>query len=438
MSKNMTHPLKIFLMFSQNNKPDRERMAGFLRYNAMLPTQWDIRTLDRSSPALYDKCRRLCLKWNPDAFVFSAYDTFRDLQRNLPCLRRVKYRIGLDVHLGKRPANVHRIALDNRQLVLSAIDLFAKRGFKRLAFVGTEAPDECPYSRDVETMFRTIAQEHGCQPFCFRFADNQSLTLALSEASDWLRTLPKPCGVLAYSDEIAQHILISCRLANILIPQQIAVIGVDNHVELCETSRPSLTSILPDFEQSGYLAGMLLSRLSSPGKSAGSALKEISYGIKGIFERDTTQDLRNSVRLSNAVQDMIRSEGTGPLSVTSIAKRLGASVRLLEMHFKSVTGHTIRNELVRFRCDQLRERILTEHRSLAELALSCGFRTANAAQVAFRKTFGCSMREYKVRLDTIPHVNHAVAAKSPVRHSPISFEDTSENPSASYAAFTSG
>ena len=397
MSKNMTHPLKIFLMFSQNNKPDRERMAGFLRYNAMLPTQWDIRTLDRSSPALYDKCRRLCLKWNPDAFVFSAYDTFRDLQRNLPCLRRVKYRIGLDVHLGKRPANVHRIALDNRQLVLSAIDLFAKRGFKRLAFVGTEAPDECPYSRDVETMFRTIAQEHGCQPFCFRFAANQSLTLALSEASDWLGTLPKPCGVLAYSDEIAQHVLIACRLANILIPQQIAVIGVDNHVELCETSRPSLTSILPDFEQSGYLAGMLLSRLSSPGKSSGSAFEEISYGIKGIFERDTTQDLRNSVRLSNAIQDMIRAEGTGALSVTSIAKRLGASVRLLEMHFKSVTGHTIRNELVRFRCDQLRERILTEHRPLAELALSCGFRTVNAAQVAFRKTFGCSMRECKVK-----------------------------------------
>ena len=395
MSKGTTHPLKIFLMFSQNNKPDRERMAGFLRYNAMLPAKWDIRTLDGSSSALYDRCRRLCIDWNPDAFVFSEYDIFRNLQRSFPCLRRVKYRIGLDVHLGKHPANVHQITLDNRQLVLSAVDLFAKRGFKHLAFAGTEAPDECRHSRDVENMFRSIAREHGCQPFCFRFASNQSLTLALSDASAWLGSLPKPCGVLSYSDEIAQQILIACRLANILIPQQLSVIGVDNHVEICETSRPSLTSILPDFEQSGYLAGMLLSRLSASGKSSGSTLERISYGIKGIYERETSQDLRNSVRLANAIQDMIRSEGNGQLTVASIAKRLGASVRLLEMHFKSVTGHTIRDELMHFRCTQLRERILTEHRPLAELALSCGFRTVNAAQVTFRKIFGYSMSKCK-------------------------------------------
>ena len=395
MSKGTTHPLKIFLMFSQNNKPDRERMAGFLRYNAMQSAKWDVRTLDGSSPALYDKCRRLCLDWNPDAFVSSQYDIFRNLQRNFPCLRRVKYSIGLDVHLGKRYANVHQIALNNRQLVLSAMDLFAKRGFKHLAFAGTEAPDECRHSRDVENMFRSIAREHGCQPFCFRFASNQSLTLALSDASAWLGSLPKPCGVLSYSDEIAQQILIACRLANILIPQQLSVIGVDNHVELCETSRPSLTSILPDFEQSGYLAGMLLSRLSASGKSSGGTLERLSYGIKGIYERETTQDLRNSVRLANAIQDMIRSEGNGQLTVASLAKKLGASVRLLEIHFKSVTGHTIRDELMHFRCTQLRERILTEHRPLAELALSCGFRTVNAAQVTFRKIFGYSMSKCK-------------------------------------------
>lgn len=99
--------------------------------------------------------------------------------------------------------------------------------------------------------------------------------------------------------------------------------------------------------------------------------------------------------MTSAIQDMIRSEGTGELTVPSIAKRLGASVRLLEMHFKSVTGHTIRDELMHFRYTKLRERILTEHRPLTELATSCGFRTVNAAQVAFRKTFGHSMSECK-------------------------------------------
>lgn len=395
MSKGTTHPLKIFLTFSQNNKPDRERMAGFLRYNAMLPVKWDVRTLDGSSSALYDRCRRLCLDWHPDAFVFSEYDIFRNLQRSFPCLRQTKYRIGIDVHLGKRPSKIHQIALDNQQLVTSALDLFAKRGYRHLALAGTEVPDERLHSCDVENTFRSLVEASGNHPFAFRFGFNQSLTLALSEASAWLHTLPKPCGVLAYSDEIAQQIIIACKLSNILIPQQISVIGVDNHIDICETSQPTLTSILPDFEQSGYLAGLLLSRLSAAGESSGSVLERISYGIKGVFERDTTQDLRNSARMTSAIQDMIRSEGTGELTVPSIAKRLGASVRLLEMHFKSVTGHTIRDELMHFRCTKLRERILTEHRPLTELATSCGFRTVNAAQVAFRKTFGHSMSECK-------------------------------------------
>ena len=395
-NKRMTRPtLKIFLLFSQNNKPDRERMAGFLHYNAMLSVKWDVRTLDGSSSALYDKCRRLCLDWHPDAFVFSEYEQFRNLLRSFPCLRQTKYRIGLDVHLGKRPSKVYQIALDNQQLVTSALDLFAKRGYRHFAFAGTEVPDERLHSCDVENTFCSAVQASGKHPSSFRFGFNQSLTLTLSEASTWLRTLPKPCGILAYSDEIAQQIIIACKLSNIVIPQQISVIGVDNNEAICETSQPTLTSILPDFEQSGYLAGMLLSRLSSSSKPTVNPLEKLSYGIKGIYERATTQDLRNSGRLTSAIKDMIRSEGTGELTVTSIAKRLGASVRLLEMHFKSVTGHTIRDELMRFRCTRLRERILTEHRTLTDLALACGFRTMNAAQVAFRKTFGHSMSECK-------------------------------------------
>ena len=389
--------MRVFLLFSQNNKPDRERLAGFLRYNSLLPVKWDVRALDASSTALYGRCRQLCMDWNPDAAVFSEYATFRNLQRSFPGLRRANHRIGIDVHLDNHRQKIHQVTLDNPQLIKSALDLFAKRGYRHFAFVGTEVPDERVYSRDVEDAFRSLVQNAGNHPLSFRFGSNKSLTRVLSEASSWLSTLPKPCGVLAYSDEVAQQIIIACKLSNIVIPQQISVIGVDNHVDICETSQPTLTSILPDFEQSGYLAAMLLSRLSASGKSAGHAPEKLSYGVKGVYERATTQDFRNSGRFTSAVQDIIRSEGTGRLTVPSIAKRLGASIRLIEMHFKSVTGHTIRDELMRFRCTQLRERILTEHLTFTELALACGFRTMNAAQIAFRKTFGYSMRECKIR-----------------------------------------
>ena len=84
------------------------------------------------------------------------------------------------MHLGKRPSKIHQIALDNQQLVTSALDLFAKRGYRHLALAGTEVPDERLHSCDVENTFRSLVEASGNHPFAFRFGFNQSLTLALS------------------------------------------------------------------------------------------------------------------------------------------------------------------------------------------------------------------------------------------------------------------
>ena len=396
--------LQVLLLFSQNNKPDRDRLAGFLHYKASRLEPWDIRTVDGSSPTLYDDCRHACAGWPADAIIFSDYALLQSLQHRFSNLRRAKYRIGIDAHLTRRRVpGTHLISLDNGLLVDSALDLFTRRGYRNFAFFGADHPGESIYSRDVERVFRSRVNARQISPISFRLGLRKGLSATLTDISRWVQTLPKPCGILAYSDDIAQHLLISCQLSNILVPQQISVIGVDNNIDICETCHPTLTSILPDFEQSGFLAGRLLSNLTSSTTKARTSPARISYGIREIHERDSTQDWQNAGRLTRSVLNIIQKEGLGDLTVSQLSRRLGSSTRLLERHFKSVTGTTIRAELLRFRCMRLRERILSKNQSLGELSLSCGFRTVNAAQIAFRKVFGQSMREYRGRFNATKH-----------------------------------
>ena len=389
--------LRVLLLFNQGNKPDRERANGFLRHlKASFNVSWDVRLLNTSSHTLHSDCKKALEGWNVDAVVFSEYSLYEDLKTTVPSLKRAKHLIAIDSILPqKRRLRIHLISLDLEQLVTAAVNLLSSRGFGHFAYIGTNEPDEKPYSRKTELVFLANLKKLGIPPYTFKPDAKIGLTAQLSEISDWLHSLPKPCGVLAYSDNVAQRLLIACQLSNIFVPQQVAVIGVDNHSELCETCKPSLTSIEPDFNQSGFLAGQLLANMTAGEMHQESGPVRISYGLKEICERETTLDLRNAGRLANAILTIIRANGCSNLTVGQIAKRLGASVRLLEMRFKSVTGRTIRSELLAFRCNRLRERVIAEKGPLGELAIACGFRSANSAQIAFRRMFGRSMRSYR-------------------------------------------
>ena len=87
-------------------------------------------------------------------------------------------------------------------------------------------------------------------------ASNSNLYLPFvgKELAEWLVSLPKPCGVWAAFDQRAKHVLDACRLAGLNVPSQIQVLGVDNETYVCEQTIPSLSSLMPDFENGGFLA----------------------------------------------------------------------------------------------------------------------------------------------------------------------------------------
>ena len=379
---------RLALIMSFNNKPDRERVSGVLRFVAQR-SEWEVRILDSSSANFRADCKQaLAGNWQPNACIYSNFHAYASFIRGLSPIR-----VEIDAEPSRKPPEID-VHLDSEALISAALRLLLQRGYTNVAHFGTTDPTENYYSKLQRDYFVALSKNKQLIYSTFSFNRQQCTSHSLSEAAQWIAKLAKPCGIIAYSDNIARDLLDACRLAQVSVPEQVAIIGIDNDTELCENSRPTLSSILPDFESSGYLAAQALDRLwSSPQETA--LPLSLSYGIKGIHERSSTQDLRGCGRIAAAAQQILRTEAMTPITVNDIAQRLNLSLRLLEIDYLKINGRTLKSDLSEFRLNRLRERLLSETTPLGELALSCGFKTVNAAQVAFRKRFGASMRSLR-------------------------------------------
>jgi len=152
---------------SLNNKPDRERISGILRYAARM-TNWEIRIIDSSSAAFLSDCRRnLSDNWPVDTLIYSDHAVFAKTYR---CIQHahVITRVEIDTADTTNPPNVS-VRQDNHAIVNAAIDLLTRRGYATLAHFGTNKSDERYYSELQAKSFSSIAANRNLKPHFFNF-----------------------------------------------------------------------------------------------------------------------------------------------------------------------------------------------------------------------------------------------------------------------------
>jgi LacI family transcriptional regulator len=215
----------------------------------------------------------------------------------------------------------------------------------------------------------------------------------ISQLADWLANLPLPCGVMAYNDSRAQTVIDACHMAHLRIPDQIQVIGVDNEEEICENTFPTLTSILPDFEGSGYLAAQLLDRMLKKGMPR----KDIvyKYGVKSVVERASTQDLCGGGRLVTQACEFIRLHAGEKINVETVSNALNVSRRTLELRFREIRGEGIAEVLRRKRLERVCQLLKETHRSISDISYNSGFASPTHLKALFKKVYGMTMGEWR-------------------------------------------
>ena len=370
-------------------KAGRDRISGIMRYASTRP-DWEVRLIAQSGVS------------------HTANETidYRNLDGLICGVERfLLYRNNLPPHLpvvifdtkasATPPARIGGcLTLDDAAIGEAAAATFLKSGLRHLAFIGVHSAYEHPYQNARLTAFRRIALNAGAPCDAFVPPPRQNEIDDLQDMAEWLVRLPYPCGVMAYSDNRAQTVLDACRLAHLRVPEQIQLVGVDNEIEICENMQPTLTSILPDFEQGGFLAAQLLGDILShrirPRKPVCRA-----YGVKTIVVRASTQDLKGGGRIVSQAREFIRLHAHERITVADIAASLNLARRTLENRFREVLGCGVADVLREERINRVARLLRETDRTISSIAYDSGFSSPTHLCALFRATYGMTMKEWR-------------------------------------------
>lgn len=239
--------------------------------------------------------------------------------------------------------------------------------------------------------FREGLQAHGfsCElcPILFDWARHLDRNTSLyhwPRLIDWLQALPKPIGIFALDDMIAHDLTAACLKAEIHVPDQIAIIGVNNDDLLCESSWPPISSVQCDFQRVGYAAAELLDRLMS-GESLTPEESTIRLQPVGVVKRTSTDSFAVENSDLAAALVYIREHCCDPCSVEDVLRHVPVGRRALERMFSENLGHSPYEEITRGRIKRAQELLIVSDLSILEIAKACGFADTSNFNRQFRR-----------------------------------------------------
>ena len=379
------------------SKVNRDRFSGVLRYTSS-KADWEIRpyTLGDIDLILNTPKTGRSAFWRPDGIILVGgnrhYTDFRrfcerQIHRHIPC-------VVIDGDPRDRTLRPDgEVLTDDIAIGQSAADYFLKKQFASFAYIATRDASELWHSDRRLSSYSNALQTVGLSCRVISTFDRSSdRMMTIPEIAVELRNLSAPCAVFAYSDEVARYVLDACRYAGISVPATLSVLGVDDQLEITENTRPPLSSILPDFEGSGYDAAEMLDAILS---GTATARRILTSKIIGINERSSTQDARGGGRIVRIASEYIRLHLTEPIHTCDIGKALHLSPRLIELRFRETLNCSVREKITALRIEKAIQLMTKGDMPFAQIAYACGYSTPDGLKLAFRKRFGMTMSEWR-------------------------------------------
>jgi LacI family transcriptional regulator len=211
---------------------------------------------------------------------------------------------------------------------------------------------------------------------------------------DWLQQLKFPVGLMACSDRHAHRILDACRRVGLRVPEDVAVIGVDNDEEICMISTPSLSSVIDDAERVGYEAARLLDQLMS-GKSPSPKNQVVHIAPIGVAVRRSTEILVTADALMGEVMRFMQQEAGNGIKVNNVLKKFGISRAAFYQRFQKAYNRSPHEELLRIRLEKVKQLLRQTELSLEQIADRCGFDHPEYLSVVFRRENQLTPGQYR-------------------------------------------
>ncbi len=301
--------------------------------------------------------------------------------------------------------NLPKVSANSKQVAEMAADYLLKKKFKNFAFFGLT---QAKWSSERLKHFSDLLSKAGFNVDVFEEKQipvindfmpftRQWITMTLSTGQSklikWLEELPKPAAILASCDIFACHLINVAQEAGINIPDEIAILGVNNDQAICNICDPPLSSIALNFKKAGYNAAKLLDKLISGQETMQGQCIEIppthieTRGSTDVFAIDDS-DIVQAMRY-------IRENSNKPLQVNEIATNACMSKRSLQLKFHKVIGRSIHEEIIQAHFDNAKILLVDTNLPIDEVAVRSGFHYTSNMRRAFKEITGLLPQKYR-------------------------------------------
>jgi LacI family transcriptional regulator len=371
---------KVVLLLETSRAFGRQLIMGIARYSRLKgPWSFYKEPIDLKSSIPH------LTSWKPDGIIMrDTLITKELLSLEIPTI--------LAIHNSSYPKDLPVIKTDSRSIAKMASEHFIEKGFKNLAFCGFDNYD---WSEERKSNFNRFNNEAGYKTHNYLSSEDvreQDWENEQQHVCRWVKDLPKPVGIFACNDDRGQHILEVCKLINLKVPEDVAVVGVDNDPMICEIGDPPLTSIALNVESAGFEAAKLLDHLIDKKKTIGN---QIMVSPSHIVQRQSSDILAvDDTEVARAIQ-YIKNNARNKILVEDVVETTNISRRTLEKRFRKTIHRSIYNEIQQVRIELISKLLIETDLPISQIISLLNFTDVEHISRFFRKEKGIGLREFR-------------------------------------------
>jgi LacI family transcriptional regulator len=288
---------------------------------------------------------------------------------------------------------IPEIGVDNQAVAVMVLQHLLDRGLRNFAFFSDRRGRNRWSDQRCDLFCKAVASAgYPCATLLSR-QSNSNWESEQSQISEWLKRLPKPVGIMACNDDRGQQLLDACVRIGAHVPDDVAVVGVDNDACLCDLALPAMTSVDVNGERNGYEAARLLDRMMRGGRPP---TRPVYLTPRRIVVRQSTDTLAlNDTEVATVVR-FIREHACRGISVEQALAQVPVSRSSITQRFKKLLNRTPMAELTRVRLERARQLLMDSDLAIAQVASKCGFREAKYLITVFHRTFGVTPHAFRM------------------------------------------
>lgn len=348
--------MKTILRFT---RCERETRLSPTQHKSYVQMEWNVQTADPGIST--SEARRFIEFWRPDGCIVNNDTLPASLFKGIPTVFTHR-----DMRRPPRRGSI--LCYDERAIAELAARELLSRHCASYVYIPEgrheywDRTREREFKRVMRTSFKTVRVFSPPPDSSFKAAFQIAL-------ANWIKALPRPIGIFASYDLVAIAVIGACYHADITIPEEAVILGVDNDVPVCENSTPTISSIFFSNDELDAVRVQMLSRLMD---TSNPTSERRLVKPEGIMYRASTMQLKADDPDVIAARELIRTKSCEGLTASDVVRIFPCARRQAEIRFRKATGHSILAEIRAMRLDTARK-LLSNGTKTDAVANLCGY-----------------------------------------------------------------